>query len=425
MREDFLHYLWVHKKLPFTQLKTHQNESLEIIHFGNYLQLSGPDIFNAQIRIANQKWAGNIEIHVKSSDWYLHQHEYDSAYDSVILHVVWEHDVPIFRKDNSEIPTLELKNWVNPKELNAYKNLITKKNWINCETAIHGIDEFHWENWKEKLVLERLERKAIQIIERLEQTKNDWEQVFFELLAKNFGLHINGAVFLKMAQQLSYHLIRKEKANLLHIEALLFGVLNALHTHHEDVYFNELKKTWHCLKTKYQLKELLDEALTFFKHRPDNFPTIRLAQLAMVLYKNEQLFEKCMQANSSEKIYKILRHATSEYWQTHYVFGASSISKKKMISHAFLDLLLVNTIIPLQFCYKRKLGETPEEELLSGLKEIKAEKNSIIHKFKELDIEATTAYDSQALLQLKNEYCDKSKCLQCAIGLNILKNEYI
>lgn len=425
MKEDFLHYLWVHKKLPFTQLKTHQNEPLEIIHFGNYLQLSGPDIFNAQIRISNQKWAGNIEIHVKSSDWYLHQHEFDAAYDSVILHVVWEHDVPIFRKNNSEIPTLVLKNWVNPKELTAYKNLLSKKNWINCETAIHTIANFHWENWKEKLVLERLERKSIQISERLEQTKNDWEQVFFELVAKNFGSHINGAVFLKMAQQLSYQLIRKEKTNLIHLEALFFGILNALHAHYEDSYYNELQKTWHYLKIKYQLKEMQGATITFFKHRPDNFPTIRLAQLAMVFFKNEQLFQECMHADSNEKIYKILKHATAEYWQTHYVFGAVSVTKKKMITNSFLDLLLVNTIIPLQFCYKRKFSEIPVEELLSGLKQIKAENNSIIDKFKELKIEVASAYDSQALLQLKNEYCANSKCLQCAVGLNILKNEYI
>lgn len=421
MKEDFLHYLWVHKKLPFTQLKTHQNETLEIIHFGNYLQLLGPDIFNAQIRISNQKWAGNIEIHVKSSDWYLHHHENNKAYDSIILHVVWEYDVPVFRKDNSEIPTLELKNWVTQKELTSYKKLMLKKSWINCEGEIHAVDSFYWENWKEKLVLERLERKAIAISERLEATKNDWEQVFFELVAKNFGLHTNGAVFLKMAQQLSFQIVRKEKTNLLHLEALFFGLVNALDATHEDNYFKELHQAWHYLKTKYKLKEIIGAELSFFKHRPDNFPTIRLAQLAMVLFTAENLFYDCMHTGSSEKLKKSFRQATSLYWENHYVFGTSSVTKQKVVTDSFLDLIFVNTIVPMQFCYQSKLHDMPLEQLLQGLKGVKEEKNSIIDKFKTLKIEVSNAYDSQALLQLKNEYCDKLKCLQCAVGLNILK----
>ena len=421
MKEDFLHYLWVHRKLPFTQLKTHQNETLEIIHFGNYLQLSGPDIFNAQIRISNQKWAGNIEIHVKSSDWYLHHHENNKAYDSIILHVVWEYDVPVFRKDNSEIPTLELKNWVTQKELTSYKKLMLKKSWINCEGEIHAVDSFYWENWKEKLVLERLERKAIAISERLEATKNDWEQVFFELVAKNFGLHTNGVVFLKMAQQLSFQIVRKEKTNLLHLEALFFGLVNALDATHEDNYFKELHQAWHYLKSKYKLKEIIGAELSFFKHRPDNFPTIRLAQLAMVLFTAENLFYDCMHTGSSEKLKESFRHATSLYWQNHYVFGTPSITKKKVVTDSFLDLIFVNTIVPMRFCYQSTLHDMPLEQLLQGLKGVKEEKNSIIEKFKTLKIEVSNAYDSQALLQLKNEYCDKSKCLQCAVGLNILK----
>lgn len=421
MKEDFLHYLWVHKKLPFSQLETHQKESLEIIHFGNYLQLSGPDIFNAQVRIANQKWAGNIEIHVKSSDWYLHHHQDNSAYDNVILHVVWEHDVPVLRKDNSEIPTLELKKWIDASAIEAYKNLMHRKSWINCELAINRIDSFDWNKWKEKLVLERLERKATEISQRLEETKNDWEQVFFELLAKNFGLHTNGTAFLKMAQQLTFQLIRKEKTNLIHVEALFFGILNALQFEYEDAYYNELKKTWQYLKVKYQLTEILGVELYFFKHRPDNFPSIRLAQLALLVTTTENLFETCMTLNAAKKIKKIFKQTTSLYWQNHYVFGTVSVKKDKVLTDSFLDLIFVNTLLPMQFCYQTKLNTLAFDVLLEGLKAVRPEKNTITDKFKTLNVQVANAYDSQALLQLKKEYCDPSKCLQCAVGLNILK----
>lgn len=269
MNEDYLHYLWVNKKLPFTQLQTHQKENLEILNFGQYLQLTGPDVFNAQIRLNQQVWAGNIEIHVKSSDWYLHKHEIDKAYDNVILHVVWEHDTPIFRQDNSEIPTLELQYIIPKEELNKYKKLTKPKTWINCEEQIAKVDPFVWENFKEKLILERLERKANEIIIRLEETAFDWEQVFFEFLAKSFGLNTNGTAFLKMATTIRFNLLRKENELVENTEALFFGSLNLLNSNCDDVYYLNLKQQWEYYKLKYQLKELNGVEVTFFKHRPN------------------------------------------------------------------------------------------------------------------------------------------------------------
>lgn len=421
MHEEFLHYLWVNKKLPFTQLKTHLNENLEINHFGQYLQNAGPDIFNAQISIDKQKWAGNIEIHIKSSDWYLHQHEKDSNYDNIILHVVWENDSPIFRKDNSEIPTLELKNYVTLSEINKYKSLVASKSWINCENQIAEIDAFIWINWLESLFLNRLERKSEIIDQRLLETNYDWEAVFFEMLAKNFGLNTNGDCFQQLAQSIPFSIIRKESNNAENLEALLFGKLNLLEEDLEDQYFLNLKNNWHFLKLKYNLPSTFVQP-QFFKLRPDNFPTIRLSQLIQLISKKPNLFSQIILANSYSEIKQLLQSETSEYWKSHYNFSKKSKSKRKALTDQFIDLLIINTIVPIKFCYEKHLGKLNIDELIKLLECIPPEKNSIIDKFFEFNVKTTSAFQSQSLLELKNEYCKNNRCLKCAIGLQLLKN---
>jgi hypothetical protein len=228
MKEDFLHYVWQYKKFDFSDLKTTQNENLTIINSGFYSQLAGPDFFNAQIQIDSQKWAGNVEIHLKSSDWYVHNHENDANYDSVILHVVWEHDTPIFRKDNSEIAVLEIKHYVLTKELDNYNKLASAKSWIYCENEIASTDNFVFNNWLEHLFFERLERKSIPINQLLVQTDSDWEAVLFAMLAKNFGLNTNGDIFLNIATSIPFAIIRKESYDPENLEALLLGRANLL-----------------------------------------------------------------------------------------------------------------------------------------------------------------------------------------------------
>lgn len=421
MNESYLHYLWVNKKIPFIHLQTAQKESLEILNFGQYLQLSGPDIFNAQIRLNKQVWAGNIEIHVKSSDWYLHNHEMDQAYDNVILHVVWEHDTPVFRSDNSEVSTLELKSIIQSDDFEKYKNLIKPKKWINCEDQLVLIDKYFLDTLKEKLFIERLERKATEIEFRLSQTSNNWEQVFFELLAKNFGLNTNGNAFQKMLEYLTFNLIRKERNYLERIEALFFGSLNLLEAKCDDTYFKELKFHWNYFKVKYQISELTNEQLSFFKHRPDNFPTIRLAQFAQLIFSSHNLFDSIIKAKSINDFRLSFDMQLSEYWQSHYNFCKSSTKKVKKISPLFFNLLVVNTIIPVKFAFEKYLGNPDVEYLFNWMRELAAEKNSVVDKFKSLPLEVNNGFDSQALLQLKKNYCDKNKCLNCAVGLHILK----
>ena len=422
MKEDFLHYVWQYKKFDFSNLTTVAGELLTITNSGNYIQQAGPDFFNAQIVIGHQKWAGNVEIHLKSSDWYLHHHEKDPNYDSVILHVVWEHDTPVFRKDNSELPVLELKKYVSKGVLENYKSLTSQKSWIYCENQIATIDSFVLQNWQERLFFERLERKSLPIEKLLQETENDWEAVLFCMLAKNFGLNTNGETFLQLAKAVPFSVIRKERFELANLEAILFGIADLFPLDAQDSYTKDLKNQYDYIVQKHQLKKSILAPVQFFKHRPDNFPTIRLAQLAMLYHKQQNLFSQIITAKTLEAIYQLLDITISDYWQTHYQFDKESPKKKKHFSKSFIDLLVINTIIPFQFAYAKSQGKEVSESLVALLKSVPVEKNIIIEKFSIFGIKAKNAFESQSLLQLKNDYCNQGKCLQCALGIQLLKS---
>ncbi|MCL9769132.1 DUF2851 family protein [Flavobacterium sp. HXWNR69] len=421
MKEDFLHYLWQFKKFDISKLQTTKGESIQILNSGQYLQLAGPDFFNAQLIIGNQKWAGNVEIHLKSSDWYLHNHEKDPNYDSVILHVVWENDVPIFRKDNSELPTLELKEHISFSDLQNYQSLMAQKSWIYCENEIKNVDGFVFQNWKERLFLERLERKSELIFELVEDFNQDWEAILFCLLAKNFGLNTNGEIFFKIAKSIPFSIIRKESFSLESLEALFLGQANLLSSDFQDTYAKELQKQYLYLLQKYQLKDMITECVSFYKHRPDNFPTIRLAQLANVYFHQKNLFSQLISCNSMKQFYQIFNIGVSQYWETHYNFDKKSSKKVKKLSMSFIDLLVVNTIIPLRFAYALSQKKDIIEELIDIVSLIPSEKNAIIEKFASFGVISKNAFESQSLLQLKKEYCDFKKCLDCSVGINILR----
>lgn len=423
MKEDFLHYLWKFKKFDFSDLKTSNGEAVTIINCGQYLQKAGPDFFNAQITIDNQKWAGNLEIHVKSSDWYVHHHERDESYENVILHVVWEHDTEIFRKNNTEIPVLVLQNYVSKSVLENYKALTSPKSWIFCEKQLTAVDTFAFKNWQERLFFERLERKSKPIQELLEATNQDWETVLFCLLAKNFGLNTNGELFLEIAQNISFPIIRKEGFELENLEALLFGFAGFLETDREDTYYKDLKFRFYYLLQKYKLERKHINPVQFFQHRPDNFPTIRLSQLANLYFNQQNLFSKLIAATTVNTVYDLLAVSVSEYWQTHYQFDKISPKKKKALSKSFIDLIVINTIVPIQFAYAKSKNKDISEELISLLNQVAPESNAVIQKFTTFGIKSKSAFDTQSLLQLKNEYCNKSRCLTCAVGAALLSGK--
>ncbi|WP_282040610.1 DUF2851 family protein [Winogradskyella flava] len=420
MQEDFLHYVWKHRAFSTLVLNTTKDETIEINNLGQHNYNAGPDFFNAQLSIDGQLWAGNVEIHVKSSDWYTHNHEIDKAYDNVILHVVWEHDTEVFRSNNSEIPTLELKHYVDIGLQENYKRLMQSKSWINCESDFSSVGDFVFNNWLERLFVERLERKSEDISKLLKQSNNDWEAVLFKMLLKNFGLKINRDAFFSLANSVDYTVVRKLQNDALGLEALLFGQADCLDDDIQDVYYLDLKHRYQFLKQKFGLDNQGVLQVQFFRLRPPNFPTIRLSQFANLYTLEHQLFSRVIEINKLDEFHKLFKKGVSEFWMTHYTFSKTSKVSKKLLTKSFVDLLLINTVIPLKFCYAKAQGRTIDDELLELIKQIKIENNSIVKKFLDLKAMQKTSLTSQALLQLKEEYCDKNKCLQCAIGNQLI-----
>lgn len=423
MREDLLHFIWKYRKLQLADLRTSNNESLSIIDSGLHNHLSGPDFFNAKVRIDNQLWAGNVEIHLNSSDWYLHRHEKDSNYDSVILHVVWSDDASIYRKDGSEIPTIALKNYISKTLLQSYQELFNKKQktFINCEKNLDTTDTFVIQNWLERMYFERLENKSAFIFELLERSKNDWEQVLFTLLLKNFGLKINGEAFLSLSNHLEFATIRKLRLETQQLESVFYGMSHLLDDETIlDFYHIKLKKEYEYLKRKFSLNNVGVMKPEFFKLRPPNFPTIRLSQIANLYGVHESIFDKVIKSDKIEELYVLFDVSASPYWNDHFTFGKSSKKSTKKLSKSFIDLLIINTILPLKFCYAKHFGNDVNETIVKVITEIASEKNSIISSFKKHSLVSNNAKESQALIQLYNNYCTKNKCLDCAIGSSML-----
>jgi Protein of unknown function (DUF2851) len=423
MKEDFLHYIWKHKKIDVLNLKTTLGETVNLVSVGQHNLNSGPDFFNAQLEIDKQLWAGNVEIHIKSSDWFVHHHEIDKAYDNVILHVVWEHDTEVFRKDNTQTPTLELKGRISEEILQNYQKLFSKtQKWINCENDFAQVDNFLLNNWLERLFFERLERKSQEIEILLKQSANNWEAVLFKFLAKNFGLKVNGDAFSSLSNSFEFSVLRKSQSKLLSLEALFFGQFGLLESDVQEPYILELQSEYHFLSQKFMLSQQGVLPLQFFRLRPLNFPTIRLSQLANLYYREYSLFSKAINASSIKEFYKLFSVSTTAFWETHYTFIKISKKTIKKVTKSFIDLLLVNTIIPLKFSYAKHQGKQIDEEIVMLMQQLASEKNSVINKFETLKKVSASALQSQALLQLKNEYCNKNKCLQCAVGNNIISS---
>lgn len=423
MQEDYLHFLWKYQKWNDFSLYTTKGVSVNVIHTGSHNFLSGPDFFNSRLIIGEQEWAGNVEIHIKASDWYRHSHHEDPAYDNVILHVVWEHDADIYRKNDTVIPVLELKSLIQKDSVARYHELLRKgEKWINCEHAFPFLDEFTVNSWLERLYVERLEQKSVLINEVLDKAAGNWEEVLFKMLAKYFGLNINGDAFLSIATSVPFSVVRKSMGDRGDFEALLFGQAGLLENEHQELYFKELQQKYLFLQRKFKLQKA-EIPVKYFRLRPDNFPEIRLSQLAGLYNGRSALFSEVIQAEDLEALRELLRTETSEFWRTHYTFAKAHGERKKPVSKAFIDLLLINTIIPLKFMYFKRTGAVEkEEDLLDIIRALKAEANAVVNRFNSLRPNTCeSALHSQALLQLKKEYCDVKRCLHCSLGIKILK----
>lgn len=423
MNEDFLYYLWQYQLFFKSVIKTTNQQQITILKTGTHNKNSGPDFLNAHVKIDSETWFGNVEMHIKSSDWYVHNHEVDSNYDAVILHVVWEHDMNVFTKNNQVLPTLELKNFVDKELIYKYNNFLhDSKRWIPCENQLETVEPFLITNWLERLYFERLESKSLIIKDILQQTNFDFEAVLFVLLAKNFGLKVNGDAFLKLATSMDFSVVKKVRFDEQQLAALFFGQAGFLEDDLQEQYHIQLKKEYDYLRHKYHLQSIYKNHFQFFRMRPPNFPTIRIAQLVSLYHQHQNLFSKVMELEKKEDFYSLFSVEVQEFWKTHFTFETISKKSSKKITKSFVDLLLINTIIPLKFVYLQEKSGFDEEAILKLITQITSEKNSIIEAFSKLKISPKNALESQALLTLKNNYCTKKRCLHCAIGNRLLRS---
>lgn len=426
MQEDFLHFLWKYRKLDAPGLRTSCDQSIFIIHPGQHNKLSGPDFFNAQIRLNDQLWAGNVEIHVRASDWYAHNHERDPNYENVVLHVVWQEDIPVLNAAGHAIPTLEMRKMIRPSTLQTYRALMWARTgqFINCENQMATVDPFIVKAWKERLFFERLIEKVSQIESLLPVCSSDWEAVSFLIILQGFGTRINKENFLELGRRLPFDVIKKVSSDQAKLEALLFGVAGLLNEKDPiDPYYRKLLETFEFLSHKFNVKKGLRKEVEFFKLRPMNFPTLRLSQFATYWCDPVNNFETLMSDHGYSSLKGMLVSHASEYWETHYIFGKVSDRKPKTTSKAFVESLILNAIIPLKFAYARYRGLDQNEKILGLVQFLKSEKNGIIDSYTDLGITSISALDSQALLQLYKAYCLKHRCLECSIGHFLLQDK--
>lgn len=417
MKEDFLHYLWKFQKFSKVDLQTISGEPIRILSVGNHNFNAGPDFLMAQVEIGGQLWAGHVEIHLESSQWYDHQHQKDLNYDNVILHVVWEYDKEVIRKDNSSLPTLVLKDKVLPEMVHSYHQLFAEpRRFISCEDHFPNLEGFLLNSWLWRMFIERLQMKSEWISQQLKETENNWESVFFRLLCKTFGLKVNGESFLSIATSVDYAVIKKCSTHPKRLEALLFGQAGWLETVAEDSYVKELQVQYAYLKKIYAISSQGVIKPKFFRLRPSNFPSLRLAQLSKLWSHNPHLFSAIMEAKDKTELSSLFHIAVGNYWDTHYKFSVASPQKKKELSQGFIDLLLINVVIPLKFTYGIFYGNDPSEEVTDLALSISGEKNRVVSSFQRLRTLEDSAWHSQSLLHLKNQYCENFQCMNCEVG---------
>lgn len=417
--EDMLHYVW--KFRLFQQdLKTTTGLPVEVIDVGIPNTNEGPDFFNAKVKIGDKIWAGNIEIHTSADDWVKHKHHTNKQYNSVILHIVEKANCEIVNELQQPVLQCEITY---PKHIkDNYEYLIHANTDIPCRNYIPQLSSFHINSWMNTLLVERLERKSSHIGDLLQRFNNSWEDVFYIILARNFGFGLNSDSFERLALSLPLRCIQKQGDNLVQIEALLFGQAGMLEEEKPfDDYYALLRKEYQFLQNKYELKTLDSYVFKTLRTRPTAFPQIRIAQLAALLHSSHGLFSKIIACEDVGRIRLMFHVNASEYWQTHYHFGSISERKSKYLGDSSLDIILINTVAPILFIYGKSIdSEIHCERALRFLELLKPEQNSITKAFAKLNIPLSNAADSQAIIQLKREYCETRKCLFCRIGHQLL-----
>ena len=421
--EDFLHYVWQFRSFDNNNLKTAEGESLKIMQQGFLNKNAGPDFSNSKIQISDTVWAGNVEIHIKSSDWLKHNHQSDSSYENVILHVVYEHDVEVKRIDGSVLPVLELKNRIAEDLIEKYEALFLTLTDFPCIAQIKTVDKLIIDSFLSRTLIERLEQKTHAVTEILNELNGNWDETFYRFMAGNFGFKVNALPFELFAKAVHQQIYGKHKDNPLQIEALVFGSAGFLNDKFEDEYPARLKKEFQFLQKKYNIKPIQVSVWKFMRMRPQNFPTLRLAQFAALIVKANHLFSRVMEISGVAELRGLFENLPiNEYWGTHYHFKKETNSVNTQIGKASVDNILLNTVALFLFAYGKHSGtQFYISRAIKLLESLPPEQNAITDKFSQAGVLMYNAFTSQGILQLKKQYCDQKKCLSCGIGIKILK----
>ena len=428
MSESFLHYLWQFQYFDKTELTTTVGDELIIFKAGIHNTDAGPDFSQIKVKIDGIDWAGSAEIHIKSSEWMDHGHQHDHAYENVVLHVVWEEDKPIYRHDGTRIPSLELKGRVDGQLINEYQKLINNSSVIPCEHSFRKIDHLVKLSMVDKALMKRLEDKANTVTDLLNQNQGDWEETTYQLLAANFGFKVNKEPFLQLAKALPYKIIQKHRDQLLQVEALLFGQAGFLVTKTKDEYITKLFTEYEFLSNKYSLQsaEMNAAQWKFLRLRPSNFPTLRIAQLASLFHFRKSIFSHLIEIEDYKSLKLFFEITPSPYWQTHYRFGKKAEGMVPDFGEASADIVIINSVVPLLVAYgKAKDDWSLVDKAVNILQHIASEKNKIVTLWKDLGYISKTAFDSQGLIELYQNFCQRRQCLNCAIGSAILKPDTV
>jgi hypothetical protein len=419
MTERLLQFLWQFQYFNKEALILDNGDTFQVIHPGRYNTNQGPDFLEAKIKIENTLWVGHVELHLKTSDWYRHAHQLDRNYDNVVLHVVWKNDQA---GRDTRIPVFSLESKVPMLLLSQYEYWMNNGGFIACGSQVREVSRIIWISWRERLLAERMQRKSAMVFSFLLQTSQHWEETFWWLLARNFGAALNFEPFEALAKTLPVTVLARHKNNLPVLEALFFGQCGLLEGDFDDDYSNMLQREYLHLKTKYQLQPIRP-AVHFLRTRPVNFPTVRLAQLAMLIHQSNHLFAFIKETVQLNDVKKWLAVTASEFWDHHYTFHKRSVHKPKKLGNQMIDTIIINTVVPVLFAYGLLHNEEQyKNRALNWLDELEPEMNAITHGYTELGIVNKSACDSQALLELKSHYCDAKKCLDCGVGNALLKS---
>ena len=417
INEKLLQYIWQFKYFSSIELKTTTGEDIIIISPGVLNNNQGPDFLEAKIKIGEAVFYGSVELHLKTSDWDKHKHQDDPNYRNVILHVVYQNDV-----SGHYLPVLELEPRISTILLEKYAVLMNTTSFIPCSQSIKLVKDITWTSWKDRLLAERLTRKSDRIFELLSTNNYHWEEVFWWMIARNFGIKVNADTFENIAKSIPLNILAKHKYQIHQLEGLLFGQANLLNTKFNEDYPKLLQREYKFLKEKYKLISPHTNVQQL-RMRPSNLPTVRLAQLAMVVHQSDHLFAKVLDKQELDSVKKMLNTTANDYWHYHYVFDQAGNFKPKSIGEEMVNNIIINTIVPILFAYgiyhKR---EDVKNKAIRWLEELSSEHNSIIDGFKQLQVDSRSAFDSQALIELKNEYCQKKRCLSCGVGTALLKS---